>query len=241
MSANAAYFVDFDGTITTGDLSSELAAYFAGNAYMEIENKYRRREMPIRDWLQQMVKLLPPDLDLLQAKSLQWAKIRPGFQRFLDYAREQNSPVLVASDGFGFYIEPVLKKFGYLEQVSCIYRNDTIISNDGNLDVINPHAHRVCTVCGNCKAAHVSSIKEEGMPVIYIGDGSNDRFGASWSDHICARDKLAETCREFNLSYSPWIDFYDIIKIEKPELKNCSISSLCCPRGNGIKTAGKNN
>ncbi len=237
MAVNATYVVDFDGTITTGDLSLQLAAHFAGNVYIEIENKYRRREIPIRDWLQQMVKLLPPDLDLLQTKSLEWAVIRPGFQRFLDYTSEHNNPVIVASDGFGFYIEPVLEKYGFLEQVTCIYRNETILNKSGNLEVINPHAHRVCAVCGNCKATHVIEAKKEGSPVIYIGDGSNDRFGASWSDHICARDKLAEVCQKLNFAYSPWIDFYDIIKIDKPELKDCSDISLCCPQGNGIKVA----
>ncbi len=236
MAVNAAYVVDFDGTITSGDLSSELASYFGGNIYLDIENKYRRREMSIRDWLHQIGQLLPPDLNLLLEKSLEWVVIRPGFQSFLDHARNQNSPVIVASDGFGFYIEPVLKKYGFLDQINCIYRNETTVSKSGKLEVTCPHKHRVCTVCGNCKAAHVIEIKKGGKPVIYIGDGSNDRFGASWSDHICARDKLAERCREFNFDYSPWYDFYDIIKIEKPELKDCSESSLCCPQGSGIKS-----
>ncbi len=229
------YVVDFDGTITANDLSLELAAYYGGTGYREIENKYRRREIPIKEWLRQMVALLPPDLDQLNRKALEWVSIRAGFNDFLDQVREQKSTVVVASDGFGFYIEPILKAYGLLEKIEFVYRNETVTDSDGQLKVINPHAHKICPVCGNCKAAHVVRIKETGKSVIYTGDGSNDRFGASWSDQICARDRLAEVCDEYELSYSPWEDFYDIIKIEKPDLKDCSDISLCLPQGQGIK------
>ncbi len=230
-----AYVVDFDGTITTNDLSSELAAYYGGPVYLETETKYRRREIPIREWLKQMAKLLPPDVDHLKKKSLEWATIRKGFIDFLDYARDQNSMVVIASDGFGFYIEPILEGHGLLEKIDYIYRNETITGENGVLKVISPHAHPTCPVCGNCKAGHVVNIKETGKPVIYAGDGSNDRFGAFWSDHICARDRLADSCEENGISYSPWNDFYDIMKIEKPGLKDCTHTSLCCPQGQGVK------
>ncbi len=233
--ADYTYVIDFDGTITTNDLSSELAAHYGGPIYKETEERYRRREIPIKEWLRQIVKLLPPDLELLSGKSLQWAEIRPGFNDFLDNARKMNSTVIIASDGFGFYIEPVLEKYNLLEKVDCIYRNDTRTGENGSLKVVTPHAHKTCSVCGNCKASHVVRNKEAGKPVIYIGDGSNDRFGAFWSDRICARDRLAEACKEHHLSYSSWDDFYDIINFEKPELKDCSDHSLCLPRGRGIK------
>jgi len=235
MTANAAYVVDFDGTITTRDLSSELAVFFGGTVFMEIENRYRNKEIPIKVWLQSIAKSLPRDMDLLLAKSLQWAIIRPGFESFLDHASKQGSPVLIASDGFGFYIEPILEKHNLLHKVDHIYRNDTFIDQDGKLQVITPHAHNICTVCGNCKAAHVLDLKEKGIPVIYIGDGSNDRFGASWSDHICPRDELEIICRENGFNYSPWFDFYDIINVRKPVLQERSKISFCSPRGTGIK------
>jgi 2-hydroxy-3-keto-5-methylthiopentenyl-1-phosphate phosphatase len=237
MTQKTAYVVDFDGTITTGDLSSELAAYYGGSAYMEIEQTYRRREIPIKTWLRKIAEHMPADLDLLLTKALQWAQIRPGFERFLDYAREEGSPVIIASDGFGFYIEPILKKYGLLDRITAIYRNETLPDPGGTLKIKNPHEHLVCTVCGNCKAAHVIALKQQGRSVIYIGDGSNDRFGASWGDHVCARDRLAELSLQYNFNYSQWIDFYDIIRIEKPSLQDRSELSLCSPQGSGVKEA----
>jgi len=237
MIANAeyTYVIDFDGTITKNDLSSELAAYYGGKMHTEIEARYRRREIPIKEWLKQIIKVLPPDLELLLSISLQWAIIRPGLNDFLDNAKEKNSTIIIASDGFGFYIEPVLEKFNLLDKVDYIYRNDTVVAENGTLKIVNPHAHKICPVCGNCKANHVVKSKEAGKPVIYIGDGSNDRFGAFWSDLICARDRLADACKEHHLAYSSWDDFYDIIKHEKPDLKDRSDHSLCLPKGRGIK------
>lgn len=229
------YVVDFDGTITVNDISLELGAYYGEGVYAEIEKRYRRREIPIREWLKQMAKLLPPDLDHLRKKSLEWAKIREGFNDFLDYARDQNSMIIVASDGFGFYIEPILKEHGLLDKVDYIYRNETVTGANSTLEVFSPHSHPTCSVCGNCKAFHVVRIKEAGKPVVYTGDGSNDRFGASWSDHICARGRLADSCEENGFFYSPWSDFYDIMKIGKPDLKDCTHTSLCYPQGQGVK------
>jgi 2-hydroxy-3-keto-5-methylthiopentenyl-1-phosphate phosphatase len=235
MTQKTAYVVDFDGTITTKDLSSELAAFYGGSAYMEIEQTYRRREIPIKTWLRKIAEHMPADLDLLLTRALQWAELRPGFERFLEHAREEGSPVIIASDGFGFYIEPILKEYSLLDHITAIYRNETLPGPGGTLKINNPHEHSICSVCGNCKAAHVVALKQQGYSIIYIGDGSNDRFGASWGDYVCARDKLVELSRQYNFNYSQWIDFYDIIKVEKPPLHDRSELSLCSPQGSGVK------
>lgn len=236
MDSDTAYVVDFDGTITTRDITLELALYYGGKEYLEIDKSYRIREIPIKTWLQRIAKFLPPDMRQLQNKALEWAEIRPGFNSFLKYARSRRSQVKVASDGLGFYIEPILEKYSLLGQFDFIYRNNTIVESSKRLAIYTPHAHKSCTVCGNCKAAHVVRLQEEGYTVIYIGDGSNDRFGASWSDHVCARDELAEACQIHNFSYSSWDNFYDIININRPEPGDRSANSLCFPLGSGIKS-----
>jgi 2,3-diketo-5-methylthio-1-phosphopentane phosphatase len=238
MKQKTAYLVDFDGTVTTEDISSKLAAYFGGKKYLEIEKEYRQRKIPIKVWLQRIAGQLPADFDLLKRLALEWAVIRPGFVPFLEKAAREDCPVVIASDGFGFYIEPILEEKGLLDSVSRIYRNE--LKRDGDaLTVVNPYAHHSCPVCGNCKAAHAVRLKEEGRSVIYIGDGSNDRFGASWGDHVFARDRLAVHCAENNIMYSQWIDFYDIIKVEKPGLSDHSETALCLPMGRGIRQPGK--
>jgi 2-hydroxy-3-keto-5-methylthiopentenyl-1-phosphate phosphatase len=235
MAPEVAYVIDFDGTVTTKDITTELGFFFGGAKFVEIDQSYQAKKIPIKSWLQAEVTLLPVDLGQLKNIALEWAEIRPGFKTFLQKARAENNPVIIASDGLGFYIEPILKRFDLLGEVDQLYRNDTFINDQGLLEISNPHAHPTCVVCGNCKARIVVQQKAAGRPVIYIGDGSNDRFGASWADLIFAREELALTCAKNNLSYSPWGDFYDIINVAEPQLTNHESEALCCPLGAGIK------
>jgi len=236
MASETAYVIDFDGTVTTRDITTELGLFFGGKKFIEIDQSYQAKKIPIKSWLQAAVALLPVDLEKLKNRAFEWAEIRPGFNTFLQKARAANNPVIIASDGLGFYIEPILDQFGLLGEVDQIYRNDTVINDQGLLEILNPHAHPTCVVCGNCKARIVVQQKAAGRPVIYIGDGSNDRFGASWADRIFAREDLALTCERHNLAYSPWWDFYDIINIEEPRLTDRDSGSLCSPLGAGVKS-----
>ncbi len=236
MAPETAYVIDFDGTVTTKDITTELGLYFGGTKFIEIDRSYQAKEIPIRGWLQAEVTLLPVDLEKLKSKAFEWAQIRPGFKSFLQKAHAGNNLVIIASDGLGFYIEPILEHFGLRGEVDLIYRNDTFINKQGLLEILNPHAHPTCVVCGNCKARVVVQQKAAGRPVIYIGDGSNDRFGASWADLIFAREDLAHSCEKHNLAYSPWEDFYDIINVAEPKLTDREAGSLCLPLGAGVNS-----
>jgi 2-hydroxy-3-keto-5-methylthiopentenyl-1-phosphate phosphatase len=236
MAPETAYVIDFDGTVTTRDITTELGLFFGGTKFIEIDRSYQAKQIPIKSWLQAEVTLLPADLVILKNKAFEWAEIRPGFKTFLQKARAGNNPVIIASDGLGFYIEPILERSGLLGEVDLICRNDTFLNDQGLLEILNPHAHPTCLVCGNCKARIVVQQKAAGRPVVYIGDGSNDRFGASWADLIFAREELAINCEKHNLAYSPWGDFYDIINVTEPELTDREAKALCCPLGAGVKS-----
>jgi 2-hydroxy-3-keto-5-methylthiopentenyl-1-phosphate phosphatase len=234
VSEKTAYVVDFDGTVTAVDLSTELARHFGGERFLEIENQYRQRKLGMRGWLDNMSALLPADFKLLLDFALKQAVLRPGFKDFLVYAREKGRPVSIASDGFGFYIEPILEKFGCLEYIDVVNKNTALPRDGGALRIETPHRHATCPVCGNCKAGHVLKLKKDGWRVVFTGDGSNDRFGASWSDQIFARDRLAHYCREHGVPFHPWEDFYDLFRDDSGKrANNSSDSPFCRPEGEG--------
>lgn len=234
MSEKTAYVLDFDGTVTAVDISTDLARHFGGERFWEVENRYRQRKLGMRGWLDSMSALLPDDFELLLDLALKQAVLRPGFQEFVRFAREEGRPVFIASDGFGFYIRSVLEKFGCLEYIEGIYMNEALPRDGGALKIDTPHRHATCAVCGNCKANHVLKLKQKGWRVVFTGDGSNDRFGASWSDHIFARDQLAHYCREHGIPFSLWEDFHDLIKAEGKTITNdTGASPFCRPEGGG--------
>jgi len=99
MAPETAYVIDFDGTVTTRDITTELGLFFGGAKFVEIDQSYQAKQIPIKSWLQAEVTLLPADLEKLKHKALEWAEIRPGFKTFLQKARAKNNPVIIASDG----------------------------------------------------------------------------------------------------------------------------------------------
>ncbi len=228
-----AYVLDFDGTVTALDISTELATKFGGRVFQKTEEAYRGKQIGMREWLAMACSSLPPDLDYLTALSLDMAVIRPGFLEFLQFARSGGHGVYIASDGLGFYIEPVLEKSGCLKYISNIYRNETVTSPEGLQIVINT-PHPVCRYCGNCKALQVAKLKKKGCRVIYVGDGSNDRFGASRADMVFARDRLAAYFKKNGFSFNPWVDFYDILRLLASGLRTNISAPLCNPEGEGL-------
>lgn len=229
-----AYVLDFDGTITDSDITTALAHRFGGESYMPVEKAYRRGEYGMKVWLDKAAAFLPADLKLMLFMALEQAVIRPGFNNFLQYACTRANPVFIASDGFGFYIEPILQAHDCLKYIKRIFKNEATVNQNGKVDISPVHAHSSCPVCGNCKASHVIALKKEGYRVIYAGDGGNDRFGAFYADLIFARDQLARICRKKDVAFIPWQDFYDLIHFDSPAFNNGSAAPLCDPEREGL-------
>ncbi len=223
-----AYVLDFDGTVTSIDISTELALKFGGRIFEKTEWAYLGKQIGMREWLARACSVLPPDLDYLISLSLNMARLRPGFVEFLQFARSHSCKVYIASDGLAFYIEPVLDKFGCRKLIDGIYMNETVIGREGLKIVVN-HSHPTCRICGNCKASHVARLKQKDYRVIYVGDGMNDRFGASRADMVFARDRLAGYFQKNNFPFNPWVDFYDVMRLSGSGVKQSIPAPLCHP------------
>lgn len=227
-----AYVLDFDGTVTEKDITSAMARHYGGEHYPECSAAYHRGEFGMKEWLERMSAHLPTDGEAVLAFARERAALRPGLKVFLRSVHRQGHPLYIASDGFGLYIEPILEMHGCRDYVTGIFRNRTLEGN-GQLKTLTPHAHRSCPVCGNCKAALVSGLLEEGYRVLYVGDGFNDRFAAAYADIIFARDRLAAACTAAGIPYQPWDNFHDLLKGADP-VNNHRGHRFCDPAGEGI-------
>ncbi len=220
-----AYVVDFDGTITYTDISFKLVQRFNTDYYKSSLNRLNNCQLDVKTWLNRTIACFPPNLDLLLDFCEEYAGIREGFDYFLKESRKNNRPVVVASDGFGFYIKPILSDKGCLPYISSVYCNDLKIEND-NVSIDFKYSDKSCNMCGNCKASHVIRLKQEGYHVVYVGDGINDRYGASWADTIFAKDLLESFALKNKYDFCPWTNFFDIVK---PEYELHNNIPLCRP------------
>jgi 2-hydroxy-3-keto-5-methylthiopentenyl-1-phosphate phosphatase len=115
--------------------------------------------------------------------------------------------VAVATDGFGFYVEPMLRAAG-VEGVK-LFANDVGVEDEPKRFAF-PFAHPVCVGCGTCKMAIVRRYRVDLGTVAFVGEGHTDRYGALYSDVVFAKKALVEICRADGVPFIPWEDFDDV-------------------------------
>ena len=92
----------------------------------------------------------------------------PGFVPFVRRAQAAGIPVEVVSDGFGFFIEPALRRLG-VPELPVITARTTFAGGRAMIDF--PNAHPECLVCGTCKRQRVLAHQAAGCAAVFIGDG----------------------------------------------------------------------
>jgi hypothetical protein len=76
-----------------------------------------------------------------------------------------------------------------------------------------PFGHPSCFVCGTCKRERVRLHQAKGLVVVFIGDGTSDRYAAAHADMVFAKGSLARICRAEGWPYSEWSTFVDVTTV----------------------------
>jgi 2-hydroxy-3-keto-5-methylthiopentenyl-1-phosphate phosphatase len=113
--------------------------------------------------------------------------------------------VSVASDGFGFYIAPLLAAAG-LGHVRIVTNT---WSPNGDVRIAFGNGHAECIGCGTCKMNAVLAGRARG-PVAFIGEGASDRYGALYADVAFAKDRLVGIAEADGVPFLPWDTFDDV-------------------------------
>ena len=198
-----AILVDYDGTISLTDVSDKILYTLIGPAYAQDDAAYSTGLVGSRTLFGTQVALLPGD----PAPVVAIAEAQPHDPAFPDFVRKAidlEVPVEVVSDGFGFFIEPALRRLG-TPPIPIITARTTFDGNRAHMEF--PNGHPSCFVCGTCKRQRVLGHQAAGRTVAFIGDGESDRYAAAYSDLIFAKDKLVNLCEAEGWPYRPWRDF----------------------------------
>jgi 2,3-diketo-5-methylthio-1-phosphopentane phosphatase len=199
--------IDFDGTICEHDVSEEILRAFAPAGWWEVDLEFQRGSIGSRECLVRQAAMLKGS----QAEMLEFAlgnyRIDPTFAPFVAWARDNGVQVSVASDGFGFYLEPMLRAGG-VEGVAVLGNRLDMRHNTPLLSF--PHAHPECVGCGTCKMRAVQNQRERPGPVAFVGEGHSDRYGALYADVVFAKKHLVDICRSDGVTYLPWQTFEDV-------------------------------
>lgn len=166
----------------------------------------------------------------LLAFALRHCPLDPTFAPFVRWLERQSVQVMIVSDGFGFYIEPLLRTAA-LEHLPVI-TNSWIEGAESRIRFTNGHPE--CIGCGTCKMNAVLSARAHG-PVAFVGEGGSDRYGALYSDVVFAKDALVDIARADGVPFLEWRTFDDVRhQLERLQEMPGAVGAPRCP---GWRTA----
>ena len=207
-------FVDFDGTITRGDVGNIFFRTFGGTACDELVRRFRAGEITARECFrgeaEAMGRVRSEDLEgLVDAQ-----EIDPSFRGLVAFCRERGVELLVVSDGLDCYIRRILMRNGcgdvpFVSNVAALVRPGP----DGcaEVSVAFPHSDAGCDRCGCCKRNIMLTASAEEDIIAYVGEGFSDRCPVRYADIVFAKDVLQTYCQNENISYYPYATFDDVV------------------------------
>jgi 2-hydroxy-3-keto-5-methylthiopentenyl-1-phosphate phosphatase len=150
--------------------------------------------------------VLPRDAELLrrEASAMPQDEAFPGF---VDEVRTRGACVEVVSDGFGFYVGSNLARLGLRDVFVATNENRV---GEGSAGMSFPFGHPSCFVCGTCKRERVRLHQASGRLVVFIGDGTSDRYAAAHADVVFAKGSLARICAAEGWPFFEWDSFVDV-------------------------------
>jgi 2,3-diketo-5-methylthio-1-phosphopentane phosphatase len=193
--------VDFDGTACTHDVAEHLLDAFGDPTWRDLDERWERGELGAPEGLRIQAQMLRRPTEELVAFALEHCPMDPTFAPFVRRCREAGIPVTVVSDGFGLYIEPLLRSAGV--QDVAVVTNTWI---DGGT-IAFPNGHPDCINCGTCK---MRTVLDAPGPVAFIGEGSSDRYAALYADVVYAKDLLVGHCERDGVPFRTWSNFDDV-------------------------------
>jgi 2-hydroxy-3-keto-5-methylthiopentenyl-1-phosphate phosphatase len=150
--------------------------------------------------------VLPRDAELLRSEAAAMPQDE-AFPTFVERARARGAQVEVVSDGLGFYVAPNLRMLGITDVYVATNANQVANGGEG---MSFPFGHPACFVCGTCKRERVRLHQAAGRVVVFVGDGTSDRYAAAHADVVFAKESLARICAAEGWPFIEWASFDDV-------------------------------
>jgi 2-hydroxy-3-keto-5-methylthiopentenyl-1-phosphate phosphatase len=202
--------VDFDGTACTSDVSEVLLQTFGERGWERYDDLVAHGEMGLREGARAQASMLQATPEEMLEYAVERCGLDPTFPPFVRWLESHGLPLTIASDGFGFYVLPILRAAG-LGHLSVL--TNELVHANGHPELRHPNAHPECVGCGTCKMLAALGLRRAHGTVAFIGEGQSDRYGALYSDIVFAKDALPAICERDGVSYVPWGSFDDVRRV----------------------------
>jgi 2-hydroxy-3-keto-5-methylthiopentenyl-1-phosphate phosphatase len=194
--------VDYDGTVSVLDIGDELLARHGPPAEVLVEQdeRYDAGLIGSRDLMRWDMDVLPDDAALLRAEAASMPQDET-LVMLVECAQRHGAAVEIVSDGLGFYVESNLALLGLPDLPVATNENDVV---GGGTGMRFPYGHPRCYVCGTCKRERVRAHQAADRIVVFVGEGTSDRYACAHAEVVFAKGNLAAWCRAEGRAFQEW-------------------------------------
>lgn len=184
------FFSDFDGTITKEDTLNKFLQLYADSDWLEIEQCWKNGDIGSRICLERQMQLCKVLSENEMLDFINSIDIDETFPEFLRYLQSEDIDFFIVSDGFDYFINSVLARYG-LKNLK-VYSNKLKII-DGKYVTEFPNYNSSCSrKSGSCKCNVLNKERIVTKSVLYAGDGLSDFCVAQKADVLFAKGSLLE-------------------------------------------------
>jgi len=202
---------DFDGTISTSDVTDTLLEAFGQPGWREIEAEWLAGRIGSRVCMQQQIACLDVSKEELD-EAIDAIGVDEAFAAFVDAIATRGWKLSIVSDGLDYAIKRILQR--HRLPALPFYANRLVQVGARSWRLDSPHADvACCSDSGMCKCAFARRAQTAGSKVLMIGDGRSDFCVAGSADLVFAKGGLIAHCFDKCLSHVPISGFGDAIRM----------------------------
>jgi 2,3-diketo-5-methylthio-1-phosphopentane phosphatase len=211
-------FLDFDGTISIGDVGDKLVGTFG--SFDLLHDELLSGEFTVAEYYRRAIRSFTSEAtpDAVEAFATS-QQLDAGLVPLLEWSRAHSIPATVVSDGFDVYIRPLLKR--ELGEVDLPIASNTLSYEGGSWTPSFPGASESCTCfCASCKRNVILSKIDDDDIVIYVGDGLSDVCAVRNADVVFAKGTLAASCTEEGIPHHTYRSLTEVLIILQRRMKD---------------------
>lgn len=212
-SRSVSILCDFDGTISTVDLSDFIYSNFAACG-LKFSDQWALGLISTSQEILQTFATVSAGRSEIGA-ALETIAIDPGFHDLKALAEDNDIELAVVSDGLDWAIQTVLQANGV--NGVPIFANHVVISGE-RISFEFPWYDPSTPLAGVCKPLIVKRFLNKGDLVVYVGDGRSDHDAVHEANVVFAKGPLVGFCREQGIAAHEYENLSQVCEMLTPLL-----------------------
>ena len=184
---------------------------FAPPEWVEVKNKILyQRSITLKDGVEYLFKLIDSSKkEEIISFVKREAKIRKGFNEFIDFCEKENIEFNVLSGGLDFFVNAVLSDYVNKIKIFCNAGN----FNSEKIEIDYKYLPKSCYLCGECGCCKIEIIQwypKDKYERVLIGDSLTDLASSKIADIVFARGDLVKYLNQEKINFIPFETFTEV-------------------------------